>query len=37
MSDCVVMVATIRTLKIHGGQQFEEIMNKDVEALSKRK
>ena len=31
--DCVVMVATIRALKMHGGQPFEELANENVEAL----
>ena len=33
--DAVVMVATIRALKMHGGQPFEELENEDVEALKK--
>ena len=33
--DCVVMVATIRALKMHGGQPFEELTNPDPEALKK--
>lgn len=31
--DCVVMVATIRALKLHGGQPFEELDKENVEAL----
>lgn len=31
--DCVVLVATIRALKMHGGQKFEELANKDCDAL----
>ena len=31
--DVVVMVATIRALKMHGGQPFEELTNENVEAL----
>ena len=31
--DCVVMVATIRALKMHGGQPFEELTTPNVEAL----
>ena len=31
--DCVVLVATIRALKMHGGQPFEELANKDCDAL----
>lgn len=31
--DAVVMVATIRALKMHGGQLFEELDNENVEAL----
>lgn len=31
----VVMVATIRALKMHGGQAFEELQKENVEALSK--
>ena len=31
--DCVVMVATIRALKMHGGQPFEELEKEDVGAL----
>lgn len=33
--DCVVMVATIRALKMHGGMAFEDLVNENVEALSK--
>jgi len=33
--DCVVMVATIRALKMHGGQAFEELDQENVEALLK--
>ena len=33
--DAVVMVATIRALKMHGGQLFEELGNENVEALLK--
>ena len=33
--DAVVVVATIRALKMHGGQPFEELANEDVEALKK--
>lgn len=33
--DAVVMVATIRALKMHGGQLFEELTNENVEALMK--
>ncbi|MEE3426699.1 MAG: formate--tetrahydrofolate ligase [Candidatus Enteromonas sp.] len=33
--DAIVMVATIRALKMHGGQPFEELANEDVEALKK--
>jgi formate--tetrahydrofolate ligase len=29
------MVATIRALKMHGGEAFEDLANEDVEALSK--
>ena len=32
--DCVVMVATIRALKMHGGQPFEELSIENTEALS---
>ncbi len=32
--DCVVMVATIRALKMHGGQAFEDLANENVEALA---
>lgn len=31
--DAVVMVATIRALKMHGGQLFENLQNENVEAL----
>lgn len=31
--DAVVMVATIRALKMHGGQLFEELDNENVDAL----
>lgn len=31
--DGVVMVATIRALKMHGGQAFEDLTNENVEAL----
>ena len=31
--DAIVMVATIRALKMHGGQLFEELDNENVEAL----
>lgn len=31
--DAVVMVATIRALKMHGGQPFEELDKEDVQAL----
>ena len=31
--DAVVVVATIRALKMHGGQAFEELANENVEAL----
>ena len=33
--DAVVMVATIRALKMHGGQAFEDLATPSVEALSK--
>ena len=33
--DAVVMVATIRALKLHGGQAYEELANENVEALVK--
>lgn len=33
--DLTVMVATIRALKMHGGQPFEELANENVEALKK--
>ena len=32
--DAVVVVATIRALKMHGGQPFEELANENVEALA---
>ena len=32
--DAVVVVATIRALKMHGGQPFEELGNENVEALA---
>ena len=31
--DCVVMVATIRALKMHGGQAFENLDEENIEAL----
>lgn len=31
--DAVVMVATIRALKMHGGQPFDDLKNENVEAL----
>lgn len=31
--DAVVMVATIRALKMHGGQAFEDLTNENVDAL----
>lgn len=31
--DCVVMVATIRALKMHGGVKFEDVDKENVEAL----
>ena len=31
--DAVVVVATIRALKMHGGQPFEELANENIEAL----
>ena len=31
--DCAVLVATIRALKLHGGQAFEELENENPEAL----
>lgn len=31
--DCVVMVATIRALKMHGGMAYEDLANENVEAL----
>ncbi len=31
--DCVVLVATIRALKLHGGQLFEDLVNENTEAL----
>ncbi len=33
--NCVVMVATIRALKMHGGMAFEDLANENVEALRK--
>lgn len=33
--DCVVMVATIRALKMHGGVPFEEVDKENVQALIK--
>ena len=33
--DAVVMVATIRALKLHGGQAYEELENENVDALLK--
>jgi len=33
--DCAVLVATIRALKMHGGQPFEELANENCEALEK--
>ena len=33
--DCAVLVATIRALKMHGGQAFEELTAKNCEALEK--
>lgn len=33
--DAVVMVATIRALKMHGGQAFEDLTNENVDALLK--
>lgn len=33
--DCVVMVATVRALKMHGGQLFEDLKNENIEALNK--
>lgn len=33
--DCVVMVATIRALKMHGGMPFEELANENLDALKK--
>ncbi len=33
--DCVVMVATIRALKMHGGQLFDDLATENVEALLK--
>ena len=33
--DAVVLVATIRSLKLHGGMAFEDLENEDVEALMK--
>lgn len=31
--DCVVMVATIRALKMHGGQAFEDLDQENIDAL----
>ena len=31
--DCAVLVATIRALKLHGGQAFEDLQSKNLEAL----
>jgi len=31
--DAVVMVATIRALKMHGGQDFDDLQNENIEAL----
>ncbi len=33
--DAVVMVATIRALKLHGGQAYEDLDNENIEALLK--
>jgi len=33
--DAIVMVATIRALKMHGGQAFEDLTNENVDALLK--
>ena len=33
--DAIVMVATIRALKMHGGQAFEDLDNENIEALLK--
>ena len=33
--DCIVMVATIRALKMHGGQAFEELDIENIDALLK--
>ena len=33
--DCAVLVATIRALKMHGGQPFEELTVRNLEALEK--
>ena len=33
--DCVVIVATIRALKMHGGVEYEDLKEENVEALSK--
>ncbi|MCR5349034.1 MAG: formate--tetrahydrofolate ligase [Bacilli bacterium] len=33
--DCAVLVATIRALKMHGGQAFEELTQKNLECLDK--
>ena len=32
--DCVVLVATIRALKMHGGVKFEDLKKEDLKALS---
>ena len=31
--DCVVLVATVRALKLHGGVKFEDLDNENIEAL----
>ena len=33
--DCVVIVATIRALKMHGGVEYEDLKEENVEALSR--
>ena len=33
--DCVVMVATIRALKMHGGADYDELQKENLEALKK--
>lgn len=33
--DCVVLVATIRALKLHGGIEFDDLKNEDLTALKK--